>query len=86
MNCAEAVKPAPILWKPRENPSPTQKPGDKFTHAREKEQEQEEKENWDLIRADPWRDCLGTKQMRPGQPPDRIVRGFLLLPCHRLAT
>jgi len=29
---------------------------------------------------------LVSKQMRPGQPPDRIVRGFLLLPCHRLAT
>jgi hypothetical protein len=83
MNCAEAVKPAPILWKPRENPSPTQKPGDKFMPAKEKEQEEKR------IGFNPCRSVaklFRTKQMRPGQPPDRIVRGFLLLPCHRLAT
>jgi hypothetical protein len=38
------------------------------------------------IRANPERNGLVSKQMRLGQPPSRIVRGFLLLPCHRLAT
>jgi hypothetical protein len=82
MNCAEAVKPAPILWNPRENQSRTQSPATSSRRRKRKNKRTKKRKiEFGLIRADPRKSVakwFRAKQMRPGQPPDRIVRGFLL--------
>ena len=86
MNCAEAVKPAPILWKPRENKSRTQSPRQNFARAKES---REEISFWFLIRADPRKSAakwFGVKN-KCGSASHRAA-SFVdsCLPCHRLAT